>query len=165
MREPLTLRLKMAVTPRYLASGDSYPTLQYAFRVARLTINKFVMQVCDAIIRAYQDEVMTCPTCPEDWLEVELVFLWNSQHAMGSVNGKYIPIRCPQLRGFHSIVPLALVDGNYKFLSGDFEEAVSSSDAQIFAHQTLTNVSLPKEQYGFEPQSVQLQTQPGKKSG
>ena len=66
MREPLSPGLKLAVTLRSLASGDSYPTLQYAFRVARLTVNKFVPEVCVAIIRAYRDEVMTCPTSPED---------------------------------------------------------------------------------------------------
>ena len=53
MREPLSPGLKLAVTLRHLASGDSYPTMQYAFRVARSTINKFVPEVCDAIIRAY----------------------------------------------------------------------------------------------------------------
>ena len=62
MRGPLSPGLKLAVTLRNLASGDGYPTLQYAFRVARLTINKFVPEVCDAIIRAYRDELMTCPT-------------------------------------------------------------------------------------------------------
>ena len=61
MRDPLSPGLKLAVTLRHLASGDSYPTLQYAFRVARSNINKFVPEVCDAIIRAYRDEVMTCP--------------------------------------------------------------------------------------------------------
>ena len=62
MREPLSSGLNLAVTLRHLASGDSYPTLQCAFRVARSTINKFVPEVCDTIIRAYRDEVMTCPT-------------------------------------------------------------------------------------------------------
>ena len=73
MTEPLSPGLKLAVTLRHLASGDSYPALEYAFRVARLTINKFVPEVCDAIIRAYRVEVMTCPTSPENWLEIESV--------------------------------------------------------------------------------------------
>ena len=57
---------KLAVTLRHLATGDSYTTLQYAFRVASLTINKFVPEVCDTITRAYRDQVMWCPTLPED---------------------------------------------------------------------------------------------------
>ena len=79
MRDPLSPGLKLAVTLRHFASGDSYPTLQYALRVARSTINKFVPEVCDAIIRAYRDKVMTWPTSPEDCLEVESVFCRRAQ--------------------------------------------------------------------------------------
>ena len=71
MREPLSPGLKLAITLRHLASGDSYSTLQYTFRVARSTINKLVPEVSDAIIRAYRDEVKTCRTSPEDRSEVE----------------------------------------------------------------------------------------------
>ena len=54
--------VKLAVTLRHLATGDSYITLQYAFRVASPTIEKFVPEVCDAITRAYRDKVMRCTT-------------------------------------------------------------------------------------------------------
>ena len=146
-RDPLSPGPKLTITLRHLASGDSYPTLQYAFRVARLTINKFVPGVCNAIILAYRDEVMTCPTSPEDWLEVESVFRqrWNIPHALGALDRKHIPIRSPQwggslyhnYKGFNSIVLLPLVDGDYKFLWVDLGAAGSSSDAQIFKHSDL----------------------------
>ena len=94
IRDPLSPGVKLAVTLRHLATGDSYTTLQYAFRVASLTIEKFVPEVCDAITRAYRDQVMRCPTLPEDWL-VESVFRRrrNFPHALG---GRHIPIRRPQ---------------------------------------------------------------------
>ena len=114
MREPLSPGLKLAVTLKHLTSGDSYPTLQFTFRVARSTINKFVPEVSDAIIRAYRDQVLTCPTLPEDWLVVKSVFRqrWNILDALGALDGKHILIRCPQrggslyhnYKGFHSIV-------------------------------------------------------------
>ena len=62
------------VSLRHLATGDSYTTLQYAFRVASSTINKCVPEVCDTIIRANRDQVMLCPTLPDDWLQVESAF-------------------------------------------------------------------------------------------
>ena len=121
MRDPLSPRLKLVVTLRHLASEDSYPKLQFAFRVARSTINKFVSEVCDAIIRTYRDEMMPCPTSPEDWFEVESLFhqRWNIPHALGALDRRHIPIRFPRLglslyhnyKGFHLIVLLALVDG------------------------------------------------------
>ena len=148
MRDPLSQGLKLAVTLRHLASGDSYPTLQFAFRLARSTINKFVPELCDAIIRAYRDEVMiTSPTGPEGFLEVESVFRrrWNILHALEALDGKHIPIRCPRrggclyynYKGFHLIVLLALVDGDYKFLWVDLGASGSSSDPQIFKHSDL----------------------------
>ena len=73
MRDPVSPGVKLAVTLRHLATGDSYVTLQYAFRVASQTIEKLVPEVCDAITRAYRDQVMQCPTLPEDWLLVESV--------------------------------------------------------------------------------------------
>ena len=65
--------VKLAVTLRHLVTVDSYTTLQYAFRVAcSLTIKKFVPEVCDAITRAYRDQVMRCTTLLEDWLWLSL---------------------------------------------------------------------------------------------
>ena len=54
-------------------------------------------------------------------------------------------IRCPRrggslyhnYKGFHSIVLMALVDGDYQFLWVDVGAAVSSSDGQIFKHSEL----------------------------
>ena len=90
---------------------------------------------------------MTCPTSPEDWLEVESIFCqrWNIPYALDALDGKHIPIRCPRrggslyhnYKGFHSIVLLALVDGDYKFLWVDLGAARSSYDAQIFKHSHL----------------------------
>ena len=89
MRDLLNPGLKLVVTLRHMASGDSYPTMQYAFGVARWTINMFVPEVCEAIIRVYR-EVMTCPTSPEDCLEVDSVFhwMWNIPHALGALESK-----------------------------------------------------------------------------
>ena len=147
MRDPVSPGVKSAVTLRYLATGDSYTTLQYAFRVASPTIEKFVPEVCDAITRAYRDQVMQCPTLPEDWLLVESVFRrrWNFPHALSALDGRHIPIRCPQgggslfrnYKGFHSIVLLALVDGDYKFLWVEVGAAGSTSDTQIFKYTNL----------------------------
>ena len=147
MRDPVSPEVKLAVTLRHLTTGDSYISLQHAFRVASPTIKKFVREVCDPITRAYRDQVMHCPTLPEDWLLVESVFCqrWNFPHALDALDGRNIPIRCPQeggslfrnCKGFHSIILLALVDGYCKFLRVDMGAAGSTSDDQIFKHTNL----------------------------
>ena len=50
MREPLDVGLKPATTLRFLATGNSYPSLQYSFRVEISTIIKFLQEVCKVII-------------------------------------------------------------------------------------------------------------------
>ena len=144
MRDPQCPGLKLAVTLRHLASGDSYPTLQYAFRVARSTINRFVPEVCNTIIRAYQNEVMTCPTSPKrsspffigggtshiPWMP------WMESTFQSDVHDE-VAASTTTTRASIRIVLLALVDGDCKFLWVDLGAAGSSFDAQIFKHSDL----------------------------
>ena len=66
-RQSLRPELKVAITMRYLASGDSYHSLMYAFRVPHNTISKFIPEVCEAITQEYSSEVIACPTKSEEW--------------------------------------------------------------------------------------------------
>ena len=70
MRAPLDMGLKLAVTLRFLATGECYASLQYSFRVARNTISIFVPEVCKAIIQVYKKEVLRCPKTAEEWKAV-----------------------------------------------------------------------------------------------
>ena len=67
MRKALEPGLRLAMTLPYLATSDSYTSLQYGFRVARSTISLIVPKICEAIIRKYVGEVMRCPSTPEEW--------------------------------------------------------------------------------------------------
>nr|CAI5850804.1 unnamed protein product [Callosobruchus analis] len=49
MRPAIPARINLQITLSYLASGNSYRTLQRLFRVSRAAISKFVPEVCDAI--------------------------------------------------------------------------------------------------------------------
>ncbi|XP_014664080.1 PREDICTED: uncharacterized protein LOC106806600 [Priapulus caudatus] len=119
-REALEPELKLAVTIRYLASSDKYPSLQYDFRVARNTISLLVPEVCQAIVEEHKEEVILCPTMPEEWHAIAEDFLrkWNVPHAFGAIDGKHVAIRCPPnsgslhhtYKGFFSVVLMALVD-------------------------------------------------------
>ena len=64
MRDPVSPEVKLAVTLSHLATGNRYTTLQYAFRVASSTIEKFVSEVCDAITSAPHSQRIGCRSSP-----------------------------------------------------------------------------------------------------
>ena len=142
MRQPLEPGLKVAITLRYLASGSDYHSLMYGFRVPHNTISIVIREVCQAILAEYAEEVMFCPVTPEEWRPVAEQFRtrWNFPHAVGAIDGKHIAITCPpgggstyyNYKGFYSVVLMALVDADYKFLWMEVGSQGSASDAQIF---------------------------------
>lgn len=128
-RPALSVGLRLAITLRYLATGDSYMSLQYGFRVANNTIAGIIPETCEAIIAEYADEVMRCPRTADQWKAVSDQFAtrWNFFNTVGALDGKHIAIKCPpnsgsvyyNYKGFFSIILLALVDADYKFLFVD----------------------------------------------
>lgn len=49
MREAITPKTKLQITLRYMSTGDSFPSLQYLFRVPVTTISRFLPEVLHAI--------------------------------------------------------------------------------------------------------------------
>jgi hypothetical protein len=49
MRDAILPRVMMEVTVYFMATGNSYRTLQYFFRVSKASISNFIPEVCDAI--------------------------------------------------------------------------------------------------------------------
>jgi len=84
------------------------------------------------------DKVITCPTSPEEWTPIGKVFRvrWNVPHAIGALGGKHVAIRKPaksgslyyNYKGFYSMVLMALVDRDYKFLWVNISGCQSISD-------------------------------------
>lgn len=148
MRMAIEPGLKLAVTLRYLATGDSYRSLSYAFRVGISTICRFLVEVCQAITEAYNLEAF-----PDDWTEDfwkgiadKFNTRWNMPHTMGALDGKHVAIKKPKntgsvyhnYKGFFSIPMLALVDADYRFLWVELGGVGHMSDAQIYLQSDLS---------------------------
>ena len=55
-RDPLPPALKVAVTLRHLATGDSYPSLPFNVSSGTMSITRIIPQVCRAIVECYRDK-------------------------------------------------------------------------------------------------------------
>ena len=129
MRKALEPGLRLAITLRYLVTGDSYMSLQYGFRVANNTISLLIPETCEAIVQEFQEEVMKCPSTSDAWCKMREGFSsrWNFHNTIGALDGKHVAMRCPpnggslyyNYKGFYSIILMALVDADYKFLYVD----------------------------------------------
>ena len=118
-REALDPGVKRALTLRHLARGNKYHSMTYGWRVPHNTISLFIPKVCQAIIDEYTDEVMKCPTTPEEWRAISDKFAdrWNFPHTSGALDGKPVNCKCPPNSGslyynykeFYSVVLMALV--------------------------------------------------------
>lgn len=51
MREAIAPGERLALTLRFLATGDSFISLQYLFRIPQSTISTIIPEVCDAIYK------------------------------------------------------------------------------------------------------------------
>uniref|UniRef100_A0A182S024 DDE Tnp4 domain-containing protein n=1 Tax=Anopheles funestus TaxID=62324 RepID=A0A182S024_ANOFN len=113
MRDAITPKEKLIITLRFLASGDSYRSLEYAYRL---------------------------PSTREDWLNVsdEFSSKWKFPHAIGVIDGKHVPIKAPANSGsdyfnkqFFNIVLLVIVYANCNFMYADLGCKGRISDSGI----------------------------------
>ncbi|CAH1963644.1 unnamed protein product [Acanthoscelides obtectus] len=126
-RTPISAQ-RLAVTLRFLATGDSYTSLQYLFRIFKQSIGRVVPQVCAALIKELQGYIKL-PKTPTAWKQVSKIFetRWNLPHCAGALDGKHVVLQAPVKSGTEffnyksnfSIVLFALVDGDYNFMFAD----------------------------------------------
>ena len=125
-------------------------SLQYHWRVGNYH-RKFVPKVCKAILEEFQQELRRN-------LETHGMY----HNAVGAQDGKHIAMEKPKnsgneyftYKGYFSVVLLALVDAEYKFVWVNVGSSGSSSDAQIFNRSRL-NIKIENGTLGLPPPEPQ----------
>ena len=131
---------------RFLATGESYRSLSFQFRISHSLISTIIKEVLVAICNRLKNITMPEPTehslkkVSNDFYE-----MWNFPNCCGAIDGKHIRIVCPDSSGslyfnfksFFSVVLLALCDANYKFLVVDIGSYGKEGDAGIFSKSNL----------------------------
>lgn len=159
-KKPISAGCRLAIALRYYASGDAYKSMTYSWYVAHNTISKIVREVSEAIIAEFSEELLKPPTDQEGWRKIADKFAsrWNFPHAIGALDGKHIAIQRPHKSGsmyynykhFYSVILLALVDADYRFIWVDAGTNGHCSDAQIWNDCELQD-AIKKNVLGLPP--------------
>ncbi|XP_066581917.1 uncharacterized protein [Prorops nasuta] len=147
MREAISARMRLSVTLRYLATGNSFQDLAFSTRIAPNILSQIIPEMLDAIINVLQDNVLQFPNKSKDWSIISAQFqnLWQFRHCIGSFDGKHICFRPPRLegskyrnyKGTDSIILSGLVDANYKFIFVDIGKNGRLHDSTVFRESPL----------------------------
>ena len=129
MRQAISPEEKLAVTMWFLATGESYRSLMYQFRIHSSTISLFIPKVCEAIYQALEEEYFTFPKTEENWIALadKTEDKWQFPNGFAAADGKHIAIYHPEhsgaafynYKGFFNIVLRLFVDHHYKFIYAD----------------------------------------------
>lgn len=56
-RKAISVKERLSITLRFLASGDSFTSLQYVFRVSKQAISLIVPETCQAILNGLKEQI------------------------------------------------------------------------------------------------------------
>lgn len=137
---------RVAITLRYLCTGNSQASESFNFLAGRSTVSGIVKEVCKAIWQGLQIYLKT-PSTTEEYKHIAGEFMeqWDFPHTIGAVDGKHIQIECPKYggsdyynrKGTHSTILMAVCDANYAFTHVSIGSYGKESDATIFSNMAL----------------------------
>ncbi|KAJ8974782.1 hypothetical protein NQ317_017432 [Molorchus minor] len=145
-REPIPPEHRLALTLRFLATGDSLQTCAFAYRVAKCTASKIINETCCEIWNSLVNMYLK-PPVGEKWQEIETGFcnIWQLPNCIGALDGKHKKIEAPPN------MLMALCDAHYKFTYVDNGAYGSQSDGGILKNSVLgkklinNNLNTPKD--------------------
>nr|CAI5836345.1 unnamed protein product [Callosobruchus analis] len=163
----ISAKERLAVTLRFLASGDSYQSLSYLFKISPQIISTIIPEVCDALIVALSEHLKT-PESSFEWREIAKEFeaRWNFPHCCGALDGKHVLLQAPLKSGSEyfnykssfSVVLMALCDANYCITYVNIGSPGRMSDGGIFQNCKLSEY-MENGNINFPPDNVLSSTQ------
>lgn len=132
-----------------MATGSSFKTLGYSFRIANNTIGSIVHETCRVIWDKLAEIHMKFPS-NEDTNSITEGFWkrWKFPNCVGSIDGKHIRIKASSHSGslhynykqFFSIVLQGVVGPDYRFIAIEVGAYGKESDGGIFSNSNLSRM-------------------------
>ena len=96
LRECITPEELTCVVLRFFATGETFRSLEFQFRISRARISEAVVEVSEAIVKALSNYLNT-PKSKEEWIEISKKFeqRWNFPNGVRAIDGKHIVMQQP----------------------------------------------------------------------
>lgn len=147
LRRAITARERLSVMLRFLATGESFASLSFQYKIGRSTVSGIIQETCEALYLVLKDIYMKTPVTEVEWREVAKGFQerWQFPHCLGAIDGKHITILPPANSGstfrnykpHFSVLLMAVADSKYRFLYAHVGTQGRVSDGGHFAHSDL----------------------------
>ncbi|MGH0119865.1 UNVERIFIED_CONTAM: hypothetical protein FKN15_059246 [Acipenser sinensis] len=170
MRESIGPAERLAVTLRFLATGEQFTSLTFHFRISRFAISKIVNETCEALYKVLKEKYLSVPSTETAWQGIAKQFeeLWQFPGCIGELDGKLITIQPLKNIGSHyynykgtsTIVLMALVDADLKFLYVDVGTNGRVSDGGVWNKCTLSQALQDNSLHLPQPSALPLGTDP-----
>jgi hypothetical protein len=135
---------RLALTLRYLATGNSQTFVSFGFRIARSTACRIIQETCEALRQSLQLEYVKFPSSESDWKRVSQQYskMWHFPNSVRAIDGEHIILQASRnagsmyynYKGARSIVLLAVVDAYYRFIYVDLGDYGRQSDGGILSY-------------------------------
>ena len=146
-RKAISHHMRLAITLHFLATGDSFNSIKTAFRIGNSTVSLIVTETCQAICDVLSGKSLRLANNKVEWDIIENGFKerWNLPNCIGALDGKHIDIIAVpdsgsyyfNYKGRNSIVLMALVYSNRRFIYVDIGCNGRLSDGGVFSNTTL----------------------------
>nr|XP_036216119.1 putative nuclease HARBI1 isoform X2 [Bactrocera oleae]XP_036216120.1 putative nuclease HARBI1 isoform X2 [Bactrocera oleae] len=135
MRAAISPAEKLSLTLRFLATGETFQSLNFASKISTSAISGIIPEF---------------PSSSSEWVSIanEFAIRWQFPNCLGALDGKHITFRPSRkdgaiyynYKGTKSTILLALVDANCKFIFVDIGCNGRCNDAGVFLQSKLSEV-------------------------
>ena len=81
LRKSIPAAERLAITLRFLGTGDSQQSLSFSYRLGKTAVSKIISETCKAVYTLLKDPYLTPPGSKEEWLEISKKFRRSLEYA------------------------------------------------------------------------------------
>ena len=144
---PVQADERLALTLRFLATGETFQSLNFQYRISLNAVSCIVKGCCKAIVEQMASNFIKVPSKEAEWLDISKRFeeKWNFPRTLGAIDDKHVGIQKPKngdsfyyhYKHTHSIILMTIAGPEYECLYADVGSNGRVNDSGIWNKTSL----------------------------